>query len=304
VKLIWRRDMFHDACRHTGSLVAGTIPGMVRNVAVAVLAGALVLGPLALGACQNDTFADASAPDASEAASGGDAGGAGDASDAGLGADVATSDAISSAPRLLQVKTAGTMQKAAISLAATLSPGSLIVVAAYDNSSNDTMAVTDPLVSNWNAIIVSSSGGCTGTQTQIWYAENVTGGSHTITLTKASTQPMGFHLLEYSGIAKTSSLDGHTGTIGTSASNAITAGTLTTTGASDVIIGLFADSNGGGAIVPQAPLTGEALDTGFYSMVEDDLVASAGPHEVTATLPAGVTDSCWSATAAAFKAAP
>jgi hypothetical protein len=86
----------------------------------------------------------------------------------------------------------------------------------------------------------------------------------------------------------------------------MSAGSLTTTGALDLVVALFAEGTTSGVITPGAGFATAAGDPGFYSMIEDDLPAgtASGTVTPTATEPGGVPSDCWVAAAAAFRAAP
>jgi hypothetical protein len=83
----------------------------------------------------------------------------------------------------------------------------------------------------------------------------------------------------------------------------MTAGNLSLSGASDIVVAVFEDNNGGGTMSPGSGFTQEALDTTSYSIVEDRVVGpDAGNIPPTAFLPGAGGDGCWVAAAAAFKA--
>jgi hypothetical protein len=82
-------------------------------------------------------------------------------------------------------------------------------------------------------------------------------------------------------------------------------GPVTTSGALDVIIAVFADARiSAGLMAAASGFTEESADQRFVAMVEDNVPTGvpAGAHTPTATLPGTTSDRCWSSVAAAFKA--
>ncbi len=92
--------------------------------------------------------------------------------------------------------------------------------------------------------------------------------------------------------------------------DAASSGNLTTTGASDLVVALFADVTQYGTMTAGSGFVARQVDTGFVALIEDNLPAGAAPgmHAAGAQLPpeaadGGVNngDGCWVALAAAFK---
>ena len=154
---------------------------------------------------------------------------------------------------------------------------------------------------------VSACSGGNVSVVEIFYAESIAAGANMVTVTQSSgTSPLGAFVIEYSGVLAAGSLDGVSGGPATSSTATMSAGSLTTTGAPDLVVALFAEATVWGVITTGPGFSIVADDATFYSMFEDDLPAGAGPGTVnpTAIESGGATSDCWVATAAAFKAAP
>jgi hypothetical protein len=195
------------------------------------------------------------------------------------------------------------MTSATQSTPAVIADGDLLVVAVYWGQHTATVQVTDDLRNNW--VHLSSQDACSISLVQIWYAEGVSGGSDTITVTQTGTGKLGFYLLEYGGIRLAGSFDAASQRSADGNSNAMQVGPLTTNGPLELVIAVFADTRVSTGLIAAGPgFLAEADDQGFISMVEDDVQApvEAGSYSPTATLAPGVSDLCWSAAAATFRA--
>ena len=134
----------------------------------------------------------------------------------------------------------------------------------------------------------------------IYYAENVKGGANTITVTMSVAGPLRFDILEYSGVATSSSLDGTA--VGTSTSSSPATGNMNTTIGGDLLLATVGTTNsatftaGTGYtirdLVPAPPNT--------KHIAEDQIQSAAGTVSAGTTL--GASDS-WGAVLAAFKPA-
>jgi hypothetical protein len=228
-------------------------------------------------------------------------GGATEASPSDANGDASSSHAIA----LVQIIPAGSRRAANQSAQAQLTSGDLVVIAVYWDESDATVSVSDTSGNTW-AHLDEQNNAANDTEVQIWYAQDAKGGNDTVTVTQSTgNSPLGFYLLEYSGIAATSSLDSQAGQSAPNPSTTMTTGTLPTSGALDVIVAIFSDSCDTGLMVAGTGFLEEGADTGFNSMVEDTSPAGVTPgtYNATAAFPSGSTDDmCWAATAAAFKA--
>src|SRR5208283_3214485 len=139
-----------------------------------------------------------------------------------------------------------------------------------------------------------------GDTTAIFYAENIAGGANTITVSQAASAALRFAILEYSGVAKSGSLDVTAAAQGNSASP--NSGNAVTTANGDLLLGVIMTSDseaytaGSGykieGNIPAEPNT--------KLIAEDQIQGSAGT--VSASVSLGATD-MWAAGLAAFKAA-
>jgi hypothetical protein len=193
--------------------------------------------------------------------------------------------------------------------------GDLLVAGVYFDESTVTITVADSLGNAWTpttayANITSCPFGASGANAsvvQIFYAQGIVAGSNMVTVTQSSgTSPLGAFLVEYSGLRKSGSLDGISGGPAPSSTPTMSAGSLTTTGARDVVVALFAEATTGGTITPGPGFSDVAGDSSFYSLFEDDLPSGTGPGPVapTATEPGDEPSDCWVGAAAAFTASP
>lgn len=189
--------------------------------------------------------------------------------------------------------------------------GDLLVAGVYFTESTVNIAVADTLGNTWTPttafVNVTACHSNPATVAQIFYAEGVAAGDNIVTVTQSSgNSPLGAFLVEYSGVRAEGSLDCVAGGPAPSSTSTMSAGSLTTTGALDLVVALFAEGTTSGIITPGSGFATAADDPSFYSMIEDDLPAEMAPGTVTptATEPGGVSSDCWVAAAAAFRAAP
>jgi hypothetical protein len=193
--------------------------------------------------------------------------------------------------------------------------GDLLVAGVYFDDSTVTIAVADSLDNVWTPTTAYANitpcplgaSGANASVVQIFYAEGVAAGGNVVTVTQSSgTTPLGAFLVEYSGIRASGSLEGTSGGPAPSSTPTMSAGSLTTEGAHDVVVALFAEATTGGTITPGPGFSTAANDASFYSLFEDDLPSGTGPGPIapTATEPGGEPSDCWVGAAAAFTAGP
>jgi hypothetical protein len=178
--------------------------------------------------------------------------------------------------------------------------GQLLVAIPYWNNATHTVTVADTSGLTWTALprasVPSGCNGNVGANIQIFYATVTTSGPTTVTATQsAAGDPLGLIVVEYSGVT---TLDASSSLAAPSPSNAINAGTMTTTGY-DLIVAGFHDSSGAGQMVPGPSLSVFQYDLVSYGMFLD-VVVPAGNQTITGTLPSGRSDACWVGAAAAF----
>jgi hypothetical protein len=215
-------------------------------------------------------------------------------------------DARSDAPQI--VATAGPGYQRVNSLTVTFTPlalGDLLVVAGYWNRNPDTMTVTDDGALSWTALAPAVvPGGCIdggATGAGFWYATATSASADQITIagTDTNNSPLGAYVIELAGVEATSPIIASSGAGAATASNAMSVPELTADQAA-VVLALFVDPDGHGDMVPGGGFDLLANDYYFYSMIETQ---TAPPGAITpdATLPAGTSDACWAAVAAAFR---
>jgi hypothetical protein len=194
--------------------------------------------------------------------------------------------------------------------------GDLLLVGTYiQTGSSLVTSLTDSQSNSFSSLspqVGGESTPCSGNSVnvQLWYAKAAAAGGDTITVSYAGGDTLGAFVLEYSGLGAGASLDGTAGASGTVAGTVLSSGNLGTTGATDLIVALFADVTQYGTMTAGSGFTARQVDTGFVALIEDDLPAGAAPgmHAAGATLPplaadGGVNggDECWVALAAAFR---
>lgn len=206
----------------------------------------------------------------------------------------------------VQVLTPAFASAPTLNVPITVSAENLVIVAAYWNDASSSIAVTSARVASggaWSALGSQNiASGCSppanGANAQLFYGVADTSGTDTIQIQQSNgSAPLGAFVVEYAG---TSGLEGASGMVAPSASNAMRSGPVTLQN-DGVLVAVFHDSLDTGMMVPGSGFTELAIDSGAYALVEHAMVGS-GTHEATATLPSGKSDRCWAAAAAAFAA--
>jgi YD repeat-containing protein len=150
-------------------------------------------------------------------------------------------------------------------------------------------------------LAVGPTGNTTGNGSlAIYYASNIAAaaaGSNTVTVNFGGTSyaHLGLQIAEYSGIATSSPLDGGSAAIGTNAT--INSGSVSTTNATDLLVG--ADYPNAGTGVAGSGFT-LRVATSNNSVLEDQIVTSTGSYAATAPVTGA---DWWIMQVAAFKAA-
>jgi glucose/arabinose dehydrogenase len=197
-------------------------------------------------------------------------------------------------------KDAGTVTSSSLAFAASNTAGNWIAVAIRAWKAGPTLTVTDTR-GNTYRMAMRFNETVDGMTLAVFYAENVAGGSNTVTVSGIqSSGTLRFAILEYSGVATAASLDVTAFAQGTS--TAPTTSTVTTTASGSLVLGLLSTANartftaGGGYViqdrVPVAP------NTKF--VVEDRIQTTAGPVSANGTLN---TSDIWGTALAAFRPA-
>ena len=204
----------------------------------------------------------------------------------------------------IQVFAPGYVTAASQSITLSVDVGHCLVAAVYWNSEPNTITVTDTSGLAWTALqaLITPScplgNGLAGLQ--FWYAFTTAPGSTTVTVTQTAGNPaLGMYVIEYDGVAMTPTVEMVAGLAAPGASNEMTSGPLTTHHP-DHLVALFANPHLNGRMTAGAGWTALGTDTLFYSLIEDE-TAAPGTVEAIANLPAATSDSCWGATAVAFR---
>ncbi len=150
---------------------------------------------------------------------------------------------------------------------------------------NDTTAKVTSVSDTRGNVYLLAAGPLKGTRlTQsIYYAKSIAAGTNTVKVifSPAAASP-DIRIFEYSGVSTTSPLDASAGASGTSANDAVVrSGTVSTTGAGDLIFG--AGITSGGYISAGTSLTAEVI-TRDGSIGEDETASQRGTYGVSAEL--------------------
>jgi len=183
--------------------------------------------------------------------------------------------------------------------------GHFLVVAAGFKS-NVTAAVSDSIGNTWHPLTayVNNNAGCGTADSpssgmQLWYAENIRGGSNRVTLTLSGLAYLSITVAEYSGVKTSGSLSTSTGSISTSVVSSISPGNMSSVAANNLIIGAFTDTDQ--ARANMSPGTGytDLANTGIGAMLEHLVPAGPGTYNPSATYNNGA-DACGVAAGAVF----
>jgi hypothetical protein len=164
------------------------------------------------------------------------------------------------------------------------------------------MAISDSEGNTWQSCAAANGGNATH-QLQLWYAENVVGGTHdaisvNTTGNGASASTMSLVMFEYSGLATASSKDVCSATGGTGSTSPLSTTAITTTNANDLIIGGF----GEGADTTWTAGSGFVVENSTVRVAfETKTVAATGSYQPQISV--GTTATSWTAIAGSFKAA-
>ena len=195
---------------------------------------------------------------------------------------------------------AGTTTSSTLSFATSNTAGNWIAVCVRAGHSGEVFTVRDSRGNTYKsaALINDSVDAPNGETLAIFYAENVSGGANTVSLSDTISATMRFAIFEYAGVASSNSLDVSVGTQGTSSSPG--SGNATTSFGNDLVLGLVSTADpanftpGSGYIaeerVPAEPNT--------KLLIEDRIQAAAGAVSATASL---ASSDPWGAIVAAFK---
>jgi hypothetical protein len=218
------------------------------------------------------------------------------------GSDLAGSTPLGLANALTLTGTAPTLT-GAVPVAA----GQLLLLAVYWNQNLAMISVSDTLGQSWKMMPeysnpITTCSNQAGSQLQLWYAENAKPGMMTVTVTEGpGSNPMGAFLLLYSGVALSNALETQSGAATNTASNLMAVPALKTSGDGDLVVAVFNDAAGDGAMMAGDGYTAVIVDQSYIAMIEESVGVAPGMHAVTGKEPNGVSDGCWVGAAAAFK---
>ena len=174
--------------------------------------------------------------------------------------------------------------------------GDLVPLGLYSTGSGTTVSSVSDGVNTWTRRagrqFQAGAGG-----SEIWVAEAVTGGNLTITVTLSASVNFVLAAAEYSSQLTPTSFDVSAAAGGSSTS--ISSGNVTTTQASELIIGVLSYAAAGGTFTAGSGFTQRQLSNGL--VFEDQIVSSAGAYAATGSLS---SSAAWTACIATFKAAP
>ena len=198
-------------------------------------------------------------------------------------------------------KDAGTTTSSSLSFPNANTPGNWIAVCIRGGHSGEAFTVVDTNGNIYHQAVQFSVTAVVpnGDSVGIFYAENITAGSNTVTVSANLAATLRFAILEYSGVATTNSLDSTAATQGVGVSP--NSGSVATSTPGDLLLGAIVSGNpesftagSGYTIDERVPATYPKL------MVEDARQPAAGSAVASASL---ATSVAWGATLAAFKPA-
>ncbi|HYY73010.1 MAG TPA: IPT/TIG domain-containing protein, partial [Candidatus Bathyarchaeia archaeon] len=196
---------------------------------------------------------------------------------------------------------AGTTTKASLAFKSNNTAGNWIAVAVRaGSSSSQVFTITD---SNGNTYRSAFQLGIASSTYAfaLFYAENIKSGANTITVSDTVSGPLRFAISEYSGVAKSNSLDGTPATA--TATNALAnSGNLTTTASGDLLLAAIVTHNSATFVAGSGYTIEDSVpaEPNTKLITEDEIQLSAGAVSATAAL--GASDT-WGAGLAAFKPA-
>lgn len=184
----------------------------------------------------------------------------------------------------------GYVNSNAITLTSSVTAGNTLILGFTAGYNNSIASITDNQSNTWTLIANNPNSSTTDRRSWLYYAQNVAGGSTTITIVFTSGQFADSSTIvrEYSGLATTSVLDQFaTGNSGTGYVNShTTSATATTTQANELVVAFvgsggsaspaFSAGSGYGNITEQ-----QGFDLYTYSAMEDKIVAATGTQTGT-----------------------
>jgi hypothetical protein len=175
--------------------------------------------------------------------------------------------------------------------------GDLVLIGTY--TGGEPVNVTDSLGETWQTLPAEVTCPTSNAMDlRFFYAEVAHTGTNTIGLHVPFVVTLGGFAIVYSGVGSPP-VDTSAGQVAPGNSNVLSAGTVDTTGVDQVValLGIPAPLT----LIPGSGYTMVTSDDSFSAMIEE---ASLGPgsYNPTATMPAGMSDSCWAGSTVALRA--
>jgi len=189
-----------------------------------------------------------------------------------------------------------------VAFASNNAAGNWIGVCVRAGSSGETITVTDTLGNTYHQAVQidDTLDTPTGNTLAIFYAENISAGANTVTVSDTVSGTLRFAILEYTGVATANSLDVTVMAQGNGKSPS--SGSATTTASGDLLLGAIATADVDSFSATHSFQTREFVpaEPNTKLIAEDQIQTAAGSASATASLQ---TSDPWGAVFAAFKAA-
>ncbi len=133
----------------------------------------------------------------------------------------------------------------------------------YSSNNRSVVTIADTGANTWTTVGEKPTDGATNNAQEMWYEENVTGGSYTVTITfdSASATNVECWIDEFSGAATSGSLDQHVSNGATTGASPLSTGTTAATTAANENVYTVAQSVNGANLRPLTnPPTGYTSD--------------------------------------------
>ena len=192
----------------------------------------------------------------------------------------------------------GTTTTASLAFGAANTAGNFIAVAIRAGLPNQTFTVTDSGGNSYQKAIEINNG--SDDTLALYYAQNIAGGTNTVTVSDTIQGTLRFAILEYAGIAASSPLDVTAAAQGSGTNPS--SGSVATTASGDLLLGAVATSNSPGFGAGRGYTIEESVPAapGTKLIAEDAVQTAAGSAVLTATL---LASDSWAAALAAFRPA-
>jgi hypothetical protein len=221
-----------------------------------------------------------------------------DANDAGLDASEAVGEAT-----LVQVFGPPYVTATSHAVAITATAGNLLIAGVFWDKAGTAVTLSDTASHVWTAFELRETTNCSTRITGItlYYAPVTTTLTTIVSATQTSAEALGLFVAEYAGLDLASPIVTTASLGAPGPTNAMTTPPLTVSDDA-LIVAVFADADGGGAMVPGDGWSARAIENTFYWMLVDAAPSvPAGIYTPTGYLPDMRSDACWVAAAAALR---